>query len=210
MMMSRLVSSLAFASALLAGCATNAPLPTNYAPSSTLSAKGSLSVGEFAYLPADRSPPVAVEKKAKNWNEVPTAAQTVEEATGQRNGSIAPNQIRNSAMGQILIDRPVKVYVRDAVLLELRFVGMNVNDAGRVLRGDIEEFFVDDLGYSVDWQLRIRYELRDGAGKLLFRDTKENKRKTAKFANPFGALNETVKLNVEELLRDPDFLAAVG
>jgi uncharacterized lipoprotein len=170
---------------LVAGCA-GAPVPVNYAPSSVMTASGSLSVSDFNYLPA--------EVKPKEPEKSP----------------VAPNQIRNTAMGSILIDKEVKVFVRDAVFSELRFVGVKVNDEKRVLKGDVEEFMADDLGYNIDWTFRVKYAVTDKAsGKVVYEGTKNIQRRTSKFANAFGALNETVKLNVEELLKDPAFLKAI-
>jgi uncharacterized lipoprotein len=39
---------------------------------------------------------------------------------------------------------------------------------------------------------------------------KSTQRKTAKFANAFGAMNETIKLNVEDVLKDPAFTKAIN
>ena len=165
----------------LAGCASP-PIPVNYAPSSVKSATGSLSVSDFNYLPSTS-------------------------ASGKR---VAPNQISNTAMGEIKIDRNVNVFVRDAVFSELRFVGIKTNDTSRVLSGDIEEFLIDDLGYSIDWTLRIKYTVIDKkSGNLIYQSVKTTKRNTAKFANPFGALNEHIKLNVEQLIEDPEFLNSI-
>lgn len=169
--------------AMLTACASP-PVPVNYAPSSVMSAKGALNVAEFKYLPAENAP---------------------------KDRPIASNQISNTAMGNILIDRDVKTFVRDAVFAELRFVGVKTDGEERMLRGDIEQFLVDDLGYSVDWTtLRINYEVVDPrTQKVLYKSTKNTQRNTAKFANPFGALNETIKLNVEELLKDAEFLKVI-
>lgn len=175
-----LVASIALAA--LSGCA-NAPVPVNYAPSSVKTATGALSVSDFKYLPAE-----------------PTAAKP-----------IPSNLIRNTAMGEVKIDRDVKVLVRDAVFSELRFVGVKTNDQSKVLSGEIEEFLIDDLGYSVDWTLRIKYFITDATSKkVVFESVKNTQRKTAKFANPFGALNETIKLNVESLMDDADFIKTIN
>jgi hypothetical protein len=178
-----LASSLSvLAVASLVGCA-NAPIPVNYAPSSVKTATGALQVGDFKYLPAEAG------------------------ATKP----IPANLIRNTAMGEIKIDRDVKVFVRDAVFAELRFVGVKANDPGKVLTGDIEEFLVDDLGYSIDWTLRIKYTLTDTTSKaVLYQAVKNTQRNTAKFANPFGALNETIKINAESLLDDSIFVKAIN
>ena len=164
----------------LGGCAY-APIPVNYAPSSVKSASGSLTVGAFSYLPAEAGPK-----------------------------PIAPDLIRNTAMGEIHIDRDVKVFVRDAVFSELRLVGVMTNDPNKVLTGEVEEFLIDDLGYSVDWTLRIKYTLTDSATHAVtYQAVKNQQRHTAKFANAFGAINETIKMNVEQLLDDPAFIDAI-
>jgi uncharacterized lipoprotein len=180
---------------LIVGCLPKAPLPINYSPSSIMSATGSLSVSEFRYLPAEN--PI-------------------------KDKPIASNQIRNTAGaglggGEIIIDRDVKVYVRDAVFLEFRFVGIKTNDIRRILKGDIEEFLIDDLGYTVSWKLRLRYYLIDSENnKIIYQSVKSTQRSTAKLAgsgqvaNPYGALNETVKLNFEELIKDPEFLKCIN
>jgi uncharacterized lipoprotein len=166
----------------LSGC-VSAPIPLNYSPSSVKTAAGSLSVGDFRYLPSE------------------TGAAKIQ----------PPDQIRNTAIGSIKIDKPVKVFVRDAVFAELRFVGIKTNDPAKVLTGEIEEFLVDDLGFNVDWTLRIHYVLSDAVSKsVLYQGVKTTQRKTAKFANPFGAINETVKLDVELLLDDADFIKAIN
>jgi hypothetical protein len=181
----RLAAAVILISTLLSGCASGPGAPVNYAPSSVMTVAGALSVGDFSYLP--------FEKQAKDKT------------------PIVSNQIRNTALGDIKIDRDIKVFVRDAVFAELRFVGIKVNDPNRILKGEIEEFLIDDLGYSVDWTLRIRYVLTDAvAQKTLYDGVKTIQRRTAKFVNPFGALNETIKLNVEDLLKDPAFLKAIN
>jgi hypothetical protein len=171
--------------ALLLGFAAcgSAPVPVNYAPSSILSNTGSLSVAPFSYAPAEPAAPHPV----------------------------AADQIRNTAMGDVRIDREVRVFVRDAVFAELRFTGIKTDDRTRTLNGQIEEFLMDDLGYSVDWTLRIKYWLTDSATrKTVVVTVKEIRRTTAKFVNIFGALNETIKLNVEALMVDPAFRQAIN
>ena len=125
-----------------------------------------------------------------------------------KDGKVAPNQVRNSAMGNIHFEQNVDLIIRDAVFKELRFVGVKVDNLDRKLSGDIQEFFIDDLGFHVDWTLRIKYRITTASG-VVYESTKQVNKRTAKFANPFGALNEIIKLNIEELLKDPAFLEAI-
>ncbi len=127
------------------------------------------------------------------------------------NGQVEPNQIRNTALGILQFDQNIDVFFRDAVFKEFRFVGLKLDRKDRVLTGEIEDFLIDDLGYSIDWTLIVHYVIKSTqSGEILFDSKKTIKRNTAKFVNVFGALNETIKLNVEELLKDKAFTKAVN
>lgn len=166
---------------VLSGCARE--VPVNYSPSSVKTAHGAVSVADFRYLPSLPGTP----------------------------NHVAEKQIRNTALGNIVIDRNVSVFVRDAVFAELRFVGIKMDDPAKVLSADIEDFLIDDLGYSVDWTLRIKYTLTDSATKtVLYQSEKNAQRHTAKGINVFGALNEIIKTNAEEIIDDPDFIKAIN
>jgi uncharacterized lipoprotein YajG len=167
---------------LLAGCASGPAIPLNYAPSSVKTVSGSLTMAQFSYAPS-----------------APGAAKQV-----------PADVIRNTALGTLRIEKPVAVFVRDGIFAELRAMGAKMNNPARTLNGDIEEFLIDDLGGSVDWTLRIKYTLVDsGSNKVLYQAVKSSQRRTAKFANVFGALNETIKLGAEQLADDPEFVKAI-
>jgi uncharacterized lipoprotein len=169
--------------ATLAGCGAQQGLTINYAPSSVKSSHGAVDVSDFAYT--------AVNPK--------------------NNEPIPQNQIRNTAIGDIILDRPVASIVRDAVFTELRFVGIKVASDTRVLTGDVKDFLIDDLGYSIDWTYVVHYVVKDKAtGAVVYESTKTVQRKTEKFGNPLGALNETIKLNIEQLIDDPEFVKAIN
>jgi uncharacterized lipoprotein len=172
----------AFSTILLAGCGTNPGLTVTYAPLSTKAISGNINVGSFAYLPSNPGTPKAV----------------------------PADVIRNTAMGEIKIDKNVSAFVRDAVFLELRAMGAKMNHPSKTLSGEIEEFLIDDLGYSIDWTLRIKYTITEqGSSNVVYQAVKNTQRKTAKFGNPLGALNETIKINVEQLTDDADFVNAI-
>lgn len=162
---------------LMSGCVST--IPVNYAPSSVKTVAGSVGVDKnFRYLPAD----------------------STSSATPVKN-----NQIRNTAVGNIFIDKDVSAFIRDAVFSELRTVGIKTNDSSNVLGGDIVEFLIDDLGYSVDWTLKIKYTVKSNNGSVIYQSEKLTQRKTNKFVNVFAAMNETIKLNAESLMDDPEF-----
>lgn len=124
-------------------------------------------------------------------------------------GKVQPNQIQNTALGSVIVDQNIDSFFRDAVFKELRFVGVKTESTTAVLTGNIKTFLIDDLGYSVDWTLVVEYTVKNAKGEKLYTAEKSTRRNTAKFVNVFGALNETVKLNIEEIIKDPAFLKAI-
>ncbi len=165
------------AALLLSGCAGT--VPVNYAPSSSLSASGSIEVTDFKYMPAV-------------------------------NGKMKPNQVRNTALGTVLLDKNVDQFFRDAVFTELRFVGVKVAGSNKRLSGEINEFLIDDLGYSIDWTLDVHYVVTDMSGKTIYDSTKTTKNRTAKFTEPLTALNVQLKQNIEALIQDSNFVRAIN
>lgn len=156
-----------------------APITINYAPSSTMSLEGELEVGDFKYLP------------------------------GINNPSVQPNQIRNTALGSAIFEKNIDEYFETALFTESRFVGIKTKSATNVVSGDIIEFLLDDLGYSVDWTLDVKYVVTQN-DKVCFDKVKKIAKNTAKFTNVFGTLNEIIKLNIEQAFADPEFVACVA
>ncbi|RDS84896.1 hypothetical protein DWU98_02775 [Dyella monticola] len=124
-------------------------------------------------------------------------------------GKVKENQIRNTAIGNIMIDRNVGEYFKQALFDESRFVGIKMGQ-GPVVHGTINDFLIDDLGYSVDWTLDVTYVVDSvGGGAPCYNQQKVLKKHTAKFANAFGTLNEVVKDNIEEAFKDPAFVSCI-
>jgi len=120
-------------------------------------------------------------------------------------GKIKPNQIRNTAMGSVLFEQNIDQLFKDAVFKELRFVGVKLDSTDVSLTGEVQEFLIDDLGYSVDWTLRVNYVVKGKDGAVLYQSTKNVQRRSNKFVNIFGILNEVIKQNIEELIKDEEF-----
>ena len=125
-------------------------------------------------------------------------------------GKMKPNQIHNTAMGTVLLDKNIDLFYRNAVFTELRFVGVKVGTGDKNLTGDIKDFLIDDLGYSVDWSIDVDYKITDASGATIYESDKATKSHTAKFANALGALQQQMKFNIEALINDPDFIKAIN
>ncbi len=164
---------------IMAGCEPT-PMSLNYSPSSILTAKGNVEVGDFTYQPA-------INKKVK------------------------PNQIRNTAIGCVIFEKNIDQIIKESIFKELRFVGITPQSDNLVLRGDIVEFLIDDLGFSVKWTLEIEYRITDKSKNVeVYKSVKAIHKKTDKFSNPFGTLHEVIKLNIEELIKDSDFIKTIN
>jgi hypothetical protein len=156
-----------------------ARIPLSYMPGSISKASGSVSVSTFKYLPAET-------------------------------GKIKPFQIRNTALGNLKFDKNIDIFFRDAIVAELGFSGVKTGDKTRVLGGEIEDFLIDELSTRADWTLKVHYLIiNPQTGNIVFSSTKTTKRKASKLVNVSSALNEMIKLNIEELLKDEAFVQAI-
>jgi hypothetical protein len=153
------------------------------APRASAHATGWLSVApthEFAYMPA-------------------------------RSGRVSPNRIENTAMTGIVLKEDVAGTVRDSVARSLQIAGFHIDEGKRVLSGTIETFTVDDTRSPAFWTLKMRYVVTDPATRtVVFSTTKTVKQKSPKFTNNMIAIQDTVKLSVDALIRDPGFVKAVN
>ncbi len=139
---------------------TSVPITLNYSPSSTMSVNGSLEVDSFKYLPSEN------------------------------NSIIKSNQIRNTGMGDVILDKNVNEYFEAALLVESRFVGIKINQSPNKVSGEITEFLIDDLGYSIDWTLEVKYIITQQSGNECYNKTHKIEKKSDKFVNAFATLNE--------------------
>lgn len=155
------------------------PLTVTYTPSSTLTAEGSMDVGSFSYRPSEINP------------------------------DIRPNQIRNTAIGSILFDDSIANYFERAVFTEARFTGIKVGKSDTKLTGEIKEFLADDLGYSVDWTLDVEYVVTHKDGAVCYSRSHDVRKTTNKFVNIIGSLNEVMRLNIERVISDKNFIDCI-
>jgi hypothetical protein len=125
------------------------------------------------------------------------------------NGQVKPNQIRNTALDDLFFDQEIGAFFKDTVFKELGLVGVKTESTARTLTGEVREFLIDDLGYNVDWTLRVLYRVR-GPEKTLYESEKVTQRRTVKVGDPFATMNETIKLNIDEIIKDPAFVKAIN
>jgi len=125
-------------------------------------------------------------------------------------GKLKDNQIQNTAIGSILLDTTIAKFFAQSLLLESRFVGININGGGPSVHGQINQFLADDLGYHVDWVLDVTYivDSANGSGQC-YQSEKVLKTRTAKFFNVNGVIDQVIRLNIEKLFKDPAFVACI-
>jgi hypothetical protein len=120
---------------------------------------------------------------------------------------MTPDQVRNTAIGNIHLQTPVDQFLAEALLKQFRLAGVSVESKDRFLSGTIVDFLCDDLGDSIDWTLDVRYEVKDAVGNVIYRSEKVIKATTAKAMWTMALI---LRRNAEELLTDAAFLSAIG
>jgi hypothetical protein len=126
-------------------------------------------------------------------------------------GIVKPNQIQNTALGQIYIATNIAEFVQRATALELEKTGFNISDQNPLqISGEVIEFKADDLGYSVDWTYSIRYKItrKKDSAVLLNKIYVAEPIKTGKFsraASDYGpSVNEMVLSGYDKFIRDEE------
>lgn len=125
----------------------------------------------------------------------------------QRAEKVEADQIPNTAIGNIHLDRPVATYFAEALLKELRLTGVKVESSDRILSGTITSLSDDDLGSSATVTLAVKYVVKDGTGNNIYEGEKVTKLTTQK---TLEFLNSALRRNFEALLLDGAFLKAIG
>ncbi len=122
-------------------------------------------------------------------------------------GKLKPNQLRNAAFAQVLLNQNVDDYVRQSLLKELRFVGIKIGDRGAVVGGEVEDFFDDDSGGNV-LTLTVRYVVKDATGTVLY-DAEKSSHQPMSYGtgNP---MDRALKANFEQVIADAAFIKAIN
>ena len=125
------------------------------------------------------------------------------------NGRVERNQIQNTAWDDLFFDWEIGAFFRDALFKELNRVGVKTESGTRTLIGEVREFLIDDLGADVDWTIGVVYRVTT-VEKTVYESEKITRRRTPKRGDPSITMNESVRLNIEEVIRDPVFLKAIS
>lgn len=160
-------------------------------------------------MPAAAATPFTILYHPRSIVELRGQVQVAPFAYVPANPKWKPNQIPNTAIGNIYLNTSIGEFVADGVRQELRTSGVSLQPGGRCrIGGTINAIRIDDLGLDSDFSLSIRYVLT-GAGDSTLYETEEN---TAFMASKFGGAAESISLlfakNINALLASPDFAKA--
>lgn len=128
-------------------------------------------------------------------------------------GNMAQDVIHTTTMDTVHVTDSVPAYITNAVKRELRQAGISIkSDSGCKLDGEVNDFTIDDLGWSATFKSDIRYILWDRDQKPLLDNTYQDSFKTDKFTAPelvLASINKMVSDNVGKLMSDPAFQEAL-
>jgi uncharacterized lipoprotein len=129
-----------------------------------------------------------------------------------KSSKILPNQINNTAAGSILLTENIDMLFTNAVQREFRQSGISLKNANCSLDGDIENFLLDDLGFSVTYITDIHYRLCNDNG-IIFDKNVHVEFETTKFFSMeqiFASINKSIADNIGNLLKDRSFIDSVN
>lgn len=122
------------------------------------------------------------------------------------------NQLPNTAAGYIYLTEPVGEWVSNAIRKELRLAGISSRgETVCTLGGSVNKLLMDDLGWSVDYESNIDYELRDPDESVLLTKNYVVAFEGSKFVETavFASISKMVSDGIGQLLIDPEFITIV-
>lgn len=126
-------------------------------------------------------------------------------------GHVSENRIANTAVSGIVMKSNINAAVHQAVLRDLNGVGVHTGSEKRVLSATIVTFVVDDIHAPAIWTLKMRYVVTDvPSQQVIYESTRTVEREAAKFTNTTLALDDIVKLSINELVADSAFIKAIN
>jgi len=127
---------------------------------------------------------------------------------------IKQNQIRTTAMGTTLLTENVDDFFTNAVKREFRQAGISLKPGAKCkVAGEVNDFAVDDLGYSATYITNVHYSVMNSNGAILYDNIEEVKFNTSKFVVAqviYANLNKVISDNINKLLTNPDFINVVS
>lgn len=148
---------------------------------------------------------------------LPYTPQTTQELSGRvavddfgyfPKQALKPNEIHETAMGQIFLTDPVGKFVADAVRREFRQAGLSLKEGGCTVEGEVNDFTLDSLGYSVDYSTDFRYILKDANQRVLLDNTYAVRFNASKFVDAsivMANINKAIADNIGKFMTDPAF-----
>ena len=171
-----LLSSVSF---IISGCSMK--VPSTYKPSSTMSVKGSMKVGTFRYLQAEKD------------------------------NELALNQIKENGIGDIFLDKNINTLFQEALFTEARFVGINLEDSKNIITGDIIELNEDYVNWNilkVNWDLTVNYIVKKD-DKICYSKMQTINWETTKTSFQQDMVANVIKQNIEKLFSDKEFVNCI-
>lgn len=119
------------------------------------------------------------------------------------------NEIPNTAIGSIKLDKDIGAFMADAVRQELRTSGVSILAGARCrLSGEVRRVHIDDLGFDADYVLAVSYALKGQDGATLFETAQDTSLKSTK-VNGAQTIALMFARNINDVLENESFISAL-
>ena len=127
---------------------------------------------------------------------------------------VAREQIPNTALGGgVILTEPVADFFANAVRREFRQAGISLKQGGCQLNGEIQKVLIDDLGFTVDYDLDVRYILEDRNDTVLLDKSYvvalDDMTKMVVVEIVFSNLNRMFANNIKQFMQDDLFVRSL-
>lgn len=164
--------------------------------------------GCLAGGPAHAAAPLTILYHPRSIVELRGQVEVEEFGYTPANPKTRSNQIANTAIGGIYLDKPIGAFAADALRQELRTSGVSLQPGGRCrLTGMVTAAKIDDLGFDADYSLSVHYALAGSDGHAVYQSDRETLFRAAK-AGGGESIAVLFAKNINAMLGDDAFAKA--
>lgn len=160
-----------------------------------------------AAWPVAAAAPFTITYHVKSIVELRGQVEVADFAYVPANPKHKPNQIPNTAIGSILLDKAVGAFLADGLRQELRTSGVSLLPGGRCkMTGTVKAIRDDDLGLDSDFSLTAAYIVTGPAGEEVYAHEQQTAFMASKFGGGPASISKLFSDNINAVIGSDDFM----
>lgn len=174
--------------------------------------KAGLALASAATLiacPTKAATPITILYHPRSVVELRGQASVDDFAFTPANPKVKPNQIPNTAIGNVYLSMPIGNFIADGLRQELRTSGVSLQPGGRCrIVGTVKAVKIDDLGFDANFSLSAHYALMARDGHTIYETDEDTTFQAAKYGGAIESVSLLFSKNINAMIGADAFTKA--